>query len=582
MVLLLFCVMKILLFSAFILTATACFGQAPVTRYETSKGKESVTYWEAIQAYKQLDKISPNVTMLTMGPTDANEPLHLVLVSSDRTFNPQQWQQKNKIVLLINNGIHPGEPDGIDASIGLVKDIVTGKKLLPVNVVLAIIPIYNIGGSLNRSVNYRIDQNGPTEKGFRGNSQNFDLNRDFIKSDSKEAKSFAEIFQYVKPDILIDNHVSNGADYQHVMTLLTTQHNKLGGVMGEYINKTMEPAVYAGMKERGIDLIPYVNNFGDSPETGWSAYWDGPRYSSGYAATWNVFAFVPETHMLKPYAQRVDATYKLMETFIEFAAANQKAIKQVREQQQKDQLTQQRFPFGFTVDKTQVSEITFKGYEAGRKPSNVSGLPRLYYDRNKPFVKQVKFYNFFQPKTFIDKPSAYVIPQGWQKVIELLKANKISMKQFKTDTAIEVEVYRIEDFKSSARAYEGHHMNTEVKTSKTAQTMKFRKGDWYVPMNQAGNHFLMEVLEPTADDSYFAWNFFDAILGAKEGYSSYVFEETAEEYLKQNPDLKEKLEQRRATDTAFAKSGSAQLYFVFQNSTYFEPVYMRYPVYRVK
>lgn len=134
--------------------------QLPVTRYETSKGKESVTYYEAVQAWKQIDKISPIVSLLTMGATDANEPLHLVLVSSDQTFKPQQWQDKNKVVILINNGIHPGEPDGIDASISLVKDLISppgraspataggwGGLKLPFNVVLAIIPVYNIVGS---------------------------------------------------------------------------------------------------------------------------------------------------------------------------------------------------------------------------------------------------------------------------------------------------------------------------------------------------------------------------------------------------------------------------------------------------
>ena len=311
--------MKYFIVAAFILLSATLFAQLPVTRFETSKGKESVTYYEAVQAWKQIDKVSSIVSMLTMGATDANEPLHVILVSSDQTFKPQQWQQKNKVVILINNGIHPGEPDGIDASISLVKDIVSGKKKLPANVVLAIIPVYNIGGSLNRSSFYRVSQDGPTEKGFRGNSQNFDLNRDFIKNDSKEARSFTEIFHFVQPDIFIDNHVSNGADYQHVMTLLTSQHNKLGGGMGEWLNKTFEPAVYKSMKAKGYDLLPYVNNFSDSPENGWSAYWDGPRYSSGYASLWNTFAFVPETHMLKPYQQRVEATYQLMVTMMEFA-----------------------------------------------------------------------------------------------------------------------------------------------------------------------------------------------------------------------------------------------------------------------
>jgi hypothetical protein len=399
--------------------------QLPVTRYETSGGKESVTYYEAIKAWKQIDQFSPIVQMLTMGQTDAGEPLHLVLVSADGSFTPQQWKQKNKVTILINNGIHPGEPDGIDASIWMVKDIVTKKLALPANVVLAIIPVYNIGGSLNRTVNYRIDQNGPVEKGFRGNSQNLDLNRDFIKCDSKEARSFAEIFHFVQPDIFLDNHVSNGADYQHVMTLLTTQHNKLGGVMGEYLNKVFEPAVYASMKQKGIDMIPYVNNFGDSPESGWSAYWDGPRYSSGYATLFHTFAFVPETHMLKPYAQRVDATYKLMQSFLEFAAGNAATIQKLRREQIQTELTQQQFPVRYTLDRNQYSEFLFKGYEAGRKPSNISGQPRLFYDRNKPFEKQVKFFNFFTPKTMIEKPTAYILPQGWWKVIDLLKLNKV-------------------------------------------------------------------------------------------------------------------------------------------------------------
>jgi len=265
-----------------------------------------------------------------MGMSDAGFPLHLIIVSSDKDFNFESLHKKNKRVILINNGIHPGEPDGIDASMLLVRDIAINKYKLPSNVVLAIIPVYNIGGCLNRSANYRIDQNGPTEKGFRGNSQNLDLNRDFIKCDSKEAKTFAEIFHLTDPDVFVDNHVSDGADYQHIMTLLTSQHNKLGGEMGEYLNKEFEPALYASMKKKGYDLVPYVNAFGDSPE-GWSEYWDSPRYSSGYATLWQTFSFVPETHMLKSYDQRVKSTYALMQSFIEFTSANSEKMKQLRE-----------------------------------------------------------------------------------------------------------------------------------------------------------------------------------------------------------------------------------------------------------
>jgi len=573
---------KIFCLPLFIIVTFNCFSQTITTLFETSNGTQTPTYFEVINWWQKLDAQSGKVKMLTMGMSDAGFPLHLVVVANNGDYNFDNIRKNNKRVILVNNGIHPGEPDGIDASMLLARDIVSNKIKIPDNVVLAIIPVYNIGGCLNRSANYRVDQNGPEEFGSRGNSQNLDLNRDFIKCDSKEARSFAEIFHLTDPDVFLDNHVSDGADYQHIMTLICTQHNKLGGELGEYLNKTFEPALYASMKGKGYDLIPYVNAFGDTPDSGWPEFFEGPRFSSGYAALWHTFSFISETHMLKPYDQRVKSTYELMKSFIDFTAKNSGTIKQLRDQTKQSVKTQTEFPVAWTLDRSQFDKRIYKGYTASRKPSDISGQPRLFYDRTKPYEKEVPFYNFYKPSTVIQKPKAYIIPQGWWKVIDLLKANKVQMTQLKKDTTIEVEVYRIDDYKTAPRQFEMHHLNSEVKTSTTNKQMKFRKGDYYIPLNQAANRFLIETLEPTAADSYFAWNFFDGILGQKEGFSGYSFEDIAADYLKTNPELKTKLDQRLATDTAFAKNGRAQLNFVYENSPWTEPDYLRYPVYRVK
>lgn len=557
------------------------FSQTITTKYEQTNARETPTYEEAIAWWKMLDARFATVKMITMGPSDAGFPLHLVIVANDKDFDMASQRKKNKRIILINNGIHPGEPDGIDASMLLVRDIVTNKKKLPDNIVLAIIPVYNIGGCLNRSANFRVDQNGPEEFGFRGNSQNLDLNRDFIKCDAKESRSFAEIFHLCDPDVFIDNHVSNGADYQHVMTLLSSQHSKLGGVMGEYMNKEFEPGIYALMKEKGYDLVPYVSFGGNPPEAGMTAYFDGPRYSSGYATLWHCFAFVPETHMLKSYDQRVASTYALMESFIAFTSKNSATIKKLRDETKEKVKQQTEFPLSWTLNRDKFGEVTFRGYESGRKPSEVSGLPRLYYDRSKPFVKQIRYYNYFNDANITKKPKAYVIPQGWWTVIDLLKINKVNMQRLSKDSSIEVEVYHIDDYKASPRQYEMHHPNGDVKVSTQMEKIQFRKGDYIIPMNQVANRFLMEVLEPQAPDSYFAWNFFDAILGQKEGFSGYAFEDIAAQYLREHPDLKNKLEQRRASDSAFAKSAFAQLDFVYKNSPFYEPAHLRYPVFRI-
>ena len=187
--------------------STISKSQTITTLFEQSNGKQSPPYHEIIDWWQKLDEKSGKIKMLTMGMSDAGYPLHLVVVANNGDYNFENIRKNNKRILFIINGIHPGEPDGIDASMLLARDIVVNKIKIPDNVVLAIIPVYNIGGCLNRSANYRIDQNGPTEKGFRGNSQNLDLNRDFIKCDSKEARSFTEIFHLLDPDVFIDNHV---------------------------------------------------------------------------------------------------------------------------------------------------------------------------------------------------------------------------------------------------------------------------------------------------------------------------------------------------------------------------------------
>lgn len=563
------------------LLTTSITAQNLSTRYELTQGKETATYEECIDHYQKLDKRYPQISMLTLGNTDAGLPLHLVIYSSDGDFNFTSLHRKNKRIILINNGIHPGEPDGIDASMLLLRDLAQGKKKLPANIVLAVIPVYNIGGSLNRSKDFRVDQNGPDAFGSRGNARNLDLNRDFIKTDSKNSFTFQTIYQLTDPDVFIDNHVSNGADYQHIMTLLSTEYNKLGGPMGEFMHQTFEPGIYQLMKEKGYDLVPYVNHFGETPENGWMTFADIPRFSSGYTTLFSTFGFVPETHMLKPYPQRVQATYALMESFIAFVSTHSEEIAALRSKTKEQVKTQQTFPLEWNVDTSHYSYITFKGYVAGHKPSGVSGLPRLYYDRSQPFEKQVKFYNYVVADNFVTKPTAYIIPQGWWNVLNILRNNKVIMQPLAHDTTIAVEVYHIADYKTASRPFEGHYLHNHVKVRSSKDSIHFRKGDLYIPMNQAANRYLVETLEPTGGDSFFAWNFFDAILTPKEGYSDYVFEDTAAAYVGRHPEIKQLIEEKKKTDSTFAKSADAQLHFAYEHSIYAEPGYLRYPIFRI-
>ena len=550
------------------------------TRFEKSGGKETGTYEEVIDFYTQLAESSGKVSLEEFGKTDSGKPLHLVIYSPSEEFDFEDLRKKNSIIL-INNGIHPGESDGIDATMMLFRDLAGDSINAPKNTVLATIPIYNVGGALNRNSTSRTNQNGPAEYGFRGNARNYDLNRDFIKADTRNTRSFYEIFHHVKPDIFIDNHVSNGADYQYTLTHLFTQHNKLGGELGNYLNEQIMPALEDSLAKKDWDITPYVNVFNEVPEEGFSQFNDLPRYSTGYTTLWNTIGMMVETHMLKPYPKRVKGTYELMRSMIGIAEKDRERMKDLRNRASRKYLTDRWYPINYKPDMENPSKRNFKGYEGEMIASEVTGGERLKYDTQKPFTKEVNYYDNFIAEDTIEIPRAYIVPQGWWQVTDLLKLNQIKLEPLARDTTLYVEIYSIEDFKTGEQAYEGHYKHSETRVSKTMDSVEFRKGDFVVKTFQEGARYLIETLEPEAPDSFFNWNFFDTVLQQKEGFSPYVFEDIAKNMLEKNPELKERFEEKKNSDTEFSNNWYAQLDWLHKQSKHYEEAHLRYPIFRM-
>ncbi|WP_349352847.1 MULTISPECIES: M14 family metallopeptidase [unclassified Flagellimonas] len=550
------------------------------THYELSEGKETATYQQTIDYYMALAREFPEINIQTIGKTDSGYPLHTVTFNPDGDFNFENIR-KEKTIILINNGIHPGESDGIDATMMLYRDLATGALEAPKNTVLVTIPVYNVGGALNRNSTTRANQNGPESYGFRGNARNYDLNRDFIKMDTQNARTFAQIFHMVKPDVFVDNHVSNGADYQYTLTHLFTQHNKLGGEMGKYLHDTFMPGLEQSLIEKEWDITPYVNVFNVPPEEGFSQFMDHPRYSTGYTTLWSTLGLMVETHMLKPYQQRVEGTYALMKSLIDVVEKEHSTIKTLRKETLESNLELSEYHFNWQVDTTQTSTLSFKGYEAERLTSEVTGLPRLKYNRDKPFTKETIYKDYYYPMDTVTIPEAYIVKRSWNKVIERLDANKIQYIPIKKDTTLSVEVYSIEEYDTRNSPYEGHYLHSDTKVSKNVKDIHFREGDLWVPTRQPGIRYLLETFEPQGADSFFNWNFFDTVLQRKEGFSPYVFEDVALEMLQKDSLLAKEFEAKKEEDLNFSNNWYAQLNWIFERSVHFEEAYLTYPIYRV-
>ncbi len=570
--------MKTFFFSFFILIFLNAFSQIEL-RYENN---QTLEYAEVIKAYQYLDEKYEDTKLMEMGLTDSGRNLHLFLMKKGGISNviPMAQQLENQAVILINNGIHPGEPCGIDASIAFAEDLLKSNEL-PENVVIGIIPVYNIGGALNRGRDSRANQNGPEEHGFRGNARHLDLNRDFIKADALNTKSFYAIFHFLKPHIFIDTHTSNGADYQYTMTFISTQKDKLNPILSKFLTSELEPFLYENMKNEDWEMTSYVNVFRDTPDKGFAAFLETPRYASGFTTLFNTIGFITETHMFKPYKDRVESTREFLHQITNFSGKNSQEIIERKKRADDADFRTKFFTLNWTLDSVQFETREFKGFEYDYLKSEILGQNRLKYNREKPKTYEVKYFADYKTADSTQLPQYYILPQAYREVAERLQYNGVQTIPLQNDTTIRVESTYIFEPKFRNYPYEGHFVLTEFETEKVMQNRQFLKGDYLIPTENIHRRFLANTLEPAAADSYLRWNFFDEIFQQKEYFSPYVFEETAQQLLDENPELKIKFENWKKDNPQEAEKMYPPLEFIYKNSDYYEPEHLRYPVAKI-
>ena len=556
-----------------------------LTPYEQGNKNQTTTWAECIAWYQALAQRYPRILHFSVvGTSDAGLPIHAGVITADGVFDREQLQREGRPVFFNNNGIHPGEPEGVDSCMAHVRDLCTqpGRLAALGKTVFLFVPLYNVDGSINRANTSRVNQDGPEQFGFRGNARHLDLNRDFVKCDTLTAQVFNKLFTAWDPDVMVDTHTSNGADYPYTMTLIHTQADKLGGGLGDFLRDTMLPHMFAEMAQRGWPTCPYVNPVKDSPDHGIAEFLETPRFSTGFAALHHTIGFMPETHMLKPFADRYESMRALVETALDFTIANAGKIRELRRAARDEGKTRREWPVHWSMDESCPSSFRFKGYAARYSPSTLGDYTRLSYDRNAPWERDIAYFNSFPADIKVAAPRGYIVPQAWREAIERLQWNGVQMERIGEDKLMEVQTYRILSVVSRPGAYEGHIFHDEMALEKRTAQLAVRAGDWWIPLDQDQARYAVETLEPQGHDSFFRWGFFNSVLEKKEAYSDYVFEDHAVELLRDEPGLLVKFEAWKAAHPELLSNQAEVLDFIFANcQRYVEPEWRRYPVYSV-
>lgn len=549
-------------------------------------GNTSPTYDELIAHLQQQDRAHKEIKLYNMGPSDYGQPIYLCVINGARDSVKTFEKARNSTTILINNAIHPGEPDGINAClIWLEQWIRAGKPLksqdgndLPV---ITFIAAYNVGGMYNRSGTSRANQNGPEAYGFRGSAKNLDLNRDFTKMDALNTLTFVKIFQALDPDIFIDNHVSNGADYPYTLTYISSMKERLAPSMRTLTYDHCIPTLKDYCQIGDFELFPYVELKGDTPELGIVAFNDLPRYAMGYASLFHSLSFTVETHMLKPFPQRVQATLKFMNSTIAYMIENAAQIEQARIEAKLWSQQQAYFKFNYQLNELQKDSIRFKGYKAIYPIHSVTGLAQLEYDRTQAYEKYIPYYHHYVAQDSVKTPTYYIVGGQETKVLEYLRANRIVYQVIDSFYRKEVSCFVVKDYKAPSRPYEGHFKLSKLELQTVEKEILLKPGDVMIPTQQDGALFIHSVLQGEAEDSYLSWNFFDSYLQQKEYFSAYVFKSQIEAILENDAQLKKTYEEKKALDIKFAQNEWDQLFYIYQHSPYFEQTFMRLPLYQL-
>jgi len=552
-----------------------------LTYYEKSDFLETPRYNETIEYAKKLAESSEYIQYSTFGKSLQGRDLPLLIIDKNKNFTPESVKESGNAVLFVEACIHPGESEGKDAGFMLIRDIIIHKKHpeLLENTTLLFIPIFNTDGHERFSPYSRINQNGPKEMGWRTTANNLNLNRDFLKADAPEMQQWLSLFNQWLPDMFIDVHTTDGADYQYQLTygmhIMGDMNPKQTNWQNNYLSDLEKELL-----SDDILMFPYVSfRRWHDPRSGLIRRTASPRYSTGYVAYQNRPALLIETHMLKDYKTRVDATYHLLKHTIAIIDNQHKNLIKINENADKESmnLVNKEFTLSYYTSQKDSTIVKFKGVEYDIVHSDLTNDIWVKFS-DKPKDYNLVLFDKLMPGVKVKIPEAYIIPAEWAEIIERLKIHGIEYKVLEEAKEFEIETYKFSNVQFASSPYEGRQMVEnfyleEIKIKKT-----FSKGSVIVPTNQRTAKIIAHMLEPIGPDSFIRWGFFNSIFERKEYVETYVMEKMAREMIKEKPELLDQYKKVIEENPEIYNNQWTKLFWFYERTPYWDQQKDIYPI----
>lgn len=562
--------------------STAAAPSGWLTHAEKTDFRETGRYAEAVEFHRRLAAASRFARLEEIGRSSEGRPLYVLIASRDRAFTPAAARRTGKPAVLLQNGIHAGENGGKDAAMMLLRDLLITRrleKLLDSAVVLSI-PVFNADGHERVSPWNRINENGPREMGFRVTARRLNLNRDYLKADTPEMRAWLRLYTQWLPDLLIDNHVTDGGDAQYDVTVAAHTEQDIAAPVGGWVKNQFLPEMFRRLEALGHVPGFYIEGRAAGGKA-LAAMTASPRYSTGYAAAQNRAALLVETHSLKSFRTRVWSHYDIMRAALELAAETAGGLR--RASLEADRLQAALAPgtpvFLEGAPAGEGEPYVLRGMKAGQVASPVSGGMVARYTAER-LDQPVTLVRTLAARVAPAAPHGYIVPREWSEIIDLLGLHGVEMIRLEKPVKGEFFTVKFSDVRFAPAPFEGRFRVVSFTASAAKAPRAVAAGSVYVPVAQRAGKVAMHLLEPEAPDSAVRWGFFLPVFEQKEYFSEFVFEPFARKMLENDPLLRSAFEEKLQADSAFASDPRARLQWLYQRSPYAEPDRDLYPVLR--
>ncbi len=548
------------------------------------------SYEQTIELLQRLAARSPWIELGEFGRSGEGRPLPLVIVSTGGEFDPTSARASGKPIVMVQNGIHGGEIDGKDASMMILRDLALGNvETWAKEIVLLVVPIYNVDGHERISPYNRPNQNGPVRgMGFRTAADGHDLNRDHLKLETPEARALIGLFNRWRPHLHIDNHVTDGSEHDWVLTYAWAEAPQLASPVDTWLRDLM-PGVLHATAEAGHRNGPYVSLVDrNDPRRGFSSFVGEPRYATGYYPLRNRPSILVENHSYKPYEKRVLANRDFMlELFRAVAEDPRSLVRAVRDSElatiaagrtaSADSDAVVRF-----VQDDSGDAIPFPIYEWYSAPSKVLGVPMVDYRRGRVRELEVPWIHRARKDLTIPRPRGYLVRAGWPAIERRLADHGIEVRALTVPVELEVEALRLartDDREARPRTYQGL---TQVAPQVTVErsTRKMPAGTLWIPADQRDFEVAIQLLEPEAPDSLVRWGLLSIVMERKEYIDTRVLEKLVQPML-EDPEIAAEWD-RALADEGFAADPWARWEWWYRRTEFWDDRVGLMPVFRFR